>query len=171
MRSRTTAAKWDDQSHLIFVLICEDEVMKGSRMNTTFSKFPGVEHTTDAEPKNLYAENAVHTVEETFPTNCSPVTSWMITFRLKDERTTSIYLGAHPTSHASAKGCDPDEEDTGLYFFPDNVNRSDEYSFDLNGVPSEHTSDSNYAEVPRDSDLNDVPPEPTSNSKFLDILT
>ncbi|KAK1374249.1 hypothetical protein POM88_030442 [Heracleum sosnowskyi] len=107
--------------------------------------------------KNLYAENAVHTVEGTFPTNCSTDASWMITFRLKDERTTSIYLGAHPASHAPAKlkqfseempkvlefeccsyedflrtvfkGCDPDEEDIGLYFFPDNVNRSDEYSF------------------------------------------
>ncbi|XP_074329382.1 uncharacterized protein LOC141667007 isoform X1 [Apium graveolens] len=125
--------------------------------DTSLKKAKGVEFSREAEPKNLSAENDVHTVEGTFPSNCSPVPSWMGTFRLKYEKTASIYLGAHPTLHAlpkvkeysenipkvlefepclyadflrtAFKGCDPGEGDMGFYFFPDNKNRLDEYIF------------------------------------------
>lgn len=38
MGSGTIAAKWDVESHRIFVRICEDEVKKGNKVNTTFSE-------------------------------------------------------------------------------------------------------------------------------------
>lgn len=92
--------------------------------------------------------------EEPLPSDPTPDSSWMGSFILKDEET-SLSLQAHPTSQGLSrvekfskempkvlefelfsykeflrtffKGCDPDDKDIGLYFFPDNRIRPDVY--------------------------------------------
>ncbi|KAK1399315.1 hypothetical protein POM88_009178 [Heracleum sosnowskyi] len=99
------------------------------------SPMSAVKLTKDTKPKNSDVGDAIHTVkqfyikaaaEEPLPTDPAPDASWMGNFKLKDVETI-ISLSAHPTSQGLSKGCDPDDEDIGLYFFPDNRTRPDVY--------------------------------------------
>lgn len=134
------------------IALTSTEVIKRTdgHVQRTISKKPCVRHS----PMSVEEFFIKVAAEEPLPTDPAPDASWMGSFVLKDEKI-SISFQAHPTSRGLSKvkefskqmpqvlefelclyvnffrtyfkGCDPDDKDIGLYFFPNNGIRLNEY--------------------------------------------